>query len=96
MNKPCNPKTYDFISDPGHGWLKVPMMDLMASGVSNQISDFSYQTREFAFLEEDCDAGIFIEAEKARGVQIKFNEIEVPDFRIYLTRLGRATRFPAN
>lgn len=93
MEKPCNPKIYDFISDPGHGWLKVPMMDLMASGISGQISEYSYQTRDFAFLEEDCDAGIFIEAEKARGVQIKFNEIDIPDFKVYLARLGRVVRF---
>ncbi len=86
-------KTYDFISDPGHGWLKVPLFDLAESGATNQISQFSYLTKEHAYLEEDCDAGAFIEAQKKRGINIAFNEKDIPDFRLLSRQLGMR-RFP--
>jgi hypothetical protein len=85
--------TYDFISDPGHGWLKVPMMDLIGSGITNEISCFSYYTQSHAYLEEDCDAPTFIKAVEQQGKQVKFNEVEIQDFDTYLTRLGRVVRF---
>ena len=86
-------KTYDFISDPGHGWLKVPLFDLVESGVTKQISEFSYLTKEHAYLEEDCDAGTFIEALKKRRINVEFNEKEIPDFHLLVQQLGMR-RFP--
>lgn len=85
--------TYDFISDPGHGWLKVPMMDLLVSGILNKITCFSYYTKDFAYLEEDCDAPTFIKAIEQQGKQVKFNEVEIQDFDAYRNRLGRVVRF---
>ncbi len=46
-----------FISDPGHGWLRVPrrIFDLVGS----EASSCSYVDRNFIYLEEDCDAPAF-------------------------------------
>jgi len=57
---------FDFYSDPGHGWLKVPMSLLDALGVRGRITTFSYQRGENAYLEEDCDATVFWNAYKER------------------------------
>ena len=58
---------YKFISDPGHGWLEVTRAELEALGLLDKISHYSYQRGGFVYLEEDCDASLFVEAKKARG-----------------------------
>jgi hypothetical protein len=68
-------KTYIFHTDPGHGWLAVPYKDLVALGIQDKISDYSYSKGGTAYLEEDCDAGVFITAYKERfGSMFKFKE----------------------
>lgn len=47
---------YEFISDPGHGWLKVPLADLPKGFHPSQ---YSFKDSQFAYLEEDCDASAF-------------------------------------
>jgi len=59
-------KTYIFHTDPGHGWLAVPFKDLIAFDITDKISGFSYIKGKTAYLEEDCDAGVFIDAFKQR------------------------------
>jgi hypothetical protein len=49
---------YEFINDPGHGWLKVPLSDLPKD---LEFSEYSFFDDEFAYLEEDCDAGLFLQ-----------------------------------
>lgn len=65
----------DFIIDPGHGWLKVPLCVLDQWGLLPQITPYSYirlgVRQSFAYLEEDCDASVFMDAAKQRGVSIK-------------------------
>ena len=53
---------YTFITDPGHGWLSVPLSDLQKFNIVQDISVYSYMTKTRAYLEEDCDAIKFIEA----------------------------------
>ena len=60
-------KTYQSYSDPGHGWLKVPRQKLVELGILNKVSSFSYQRKEFVYLEEDCDASLFASAMKIAG-----------------------------
>jgi hypothetical protein len=60
-----------FISDSGHGWLRVPHAELKASGVKP--SPFSYFDAENAYLEEDCDAPAYIQATG----ETNFREINV-------------------
>lgn len=49
-----------WMSDPGHGWLVVMKEDVIASGA--KITPYSYEADGLVYLEEDCDAGSFIEA----------------------------------
>ena len=64
--------------DPGHGWVKVPIQLLMELDIFSKISTYSYRNGDFAYLEEDMDAGTFIEAYKA-----KFDD--APKFREHFT-----------
>ena len=49
-------KRYKFISDSGHGWLRVPIGELEP----HEYTRYSYRNEDYAFLEEDCDAGKFL------------------------------------
>jgi hypothetical protein len=51
-----------FHSDPGHGWLKVPMKLLEELDIKEKITEYSYQSHGFAYLEEDCDLMVFLTA----------------------------------
>ena len=50
---------YIFYEDPGHGWLRVPKTEISPE-IKNKISQFSYMNGNYAYLEEDCDAGLFM------------------------------------
>jgi hypothetical protein len=67
--------SYTFFEDPGHGWMEVPVEDLQELGVDlDTISDCSYHNNDVVYLEEDCDAGIFMEAYKTKyGELPKYN-----------------------
>ena len=58
-------------TDPGHGWLSVPRTMLEALEITNQISHSSYQHGNRVYLEEDCDAAVFVDAARARGLTIE-------------------------
>ena len=58
---------FRFIEDPGHGWLEVDRADLNRFGLGASTSGCSYQNRDKVYLEEDCDAGPFVDAVKAAG-----------------------------
>jgi len=67
---------YTFHSDAGHGWLEVSRSDLQALGIEGDISIYSYQKGNLAFLEEDRDAHLFITTlEKALGKEFTWPEI---------------------
>jgi hypothetical protein len=53
---------YTFFEDPGHGWLKVPMTELVDLGVAGMITSCSYRDDTHAYLEEDCDMTSFLVA----------------------------------
>lgn len=53
---------YKFHVDPGHGWLAVPVKELEEHNLLSKISVYSYRRGDTVFLEEDCDAPLFIEA----------------------------------
>lgn len=65
-----------FISDPGHGWLEVPLYAMRQCGLNpTDFSRYSYRQRNTFYLEEDCDAPKFINAMKAKGVEVTFDEV---------------------
>lgn len=55
-------RRYRFFSDPSHAWLRVPMADIVALRLENDISHYSYVRDSIAYLEEDSDASLFIAA----------------------------------
>ena len=57
------PLTYH--TDPGHGWLEVDRSELDRLGISGRISPYSYMRGATAYLEEDCDATLYIDAVRA-------------------------------
>ncbi len=77
-----------FISDPGHGWLRVPLADIAALGIEGDISEYSFINGRFAYLEEDCDYGRFVTACNAQ-------DIPLPDIHRTSTWNGLTAASPA-
>lgn len=67
-----------WIIDPGHGWLRVPLVS--AEGLA--VSEYSYVDRSggWLYLEEDCDAGVWLRAhgERADRFPVNFLDVEAP------------------
>lgn len=55
-------KTYIYHSDAGHGWLAVKQKELAELGILEKVSVFSYHNGQTVYLEEDVDAGLFVQA----------------------------------
>ena len=68
-----------FVSDPGHGWLVVPLELLDAMGLLDRFTSYSYIRGGNAYLEEDCDYSTFIVAAKASG--LRASVVEAPPAR---------------
>jgi hypothetical protein len=56
------PIEFQFFSDPGHGWLQVPVTFLRSIGQLESVTPYSYVSpcQRFAYLEEDCDLSNFL------------------------------------
>lgn len=67
-------RKYRFYSDAGHGWLAVDKLTLRAFGVEDKISAYSYMRGATAYLEEDCDASLFLKALDDAGIQFEIIE----------------------
>lgn len=64
---------FTFHTDPGHGWLAVKRSEVIELGIADKISRYSYQNGDSVYLEEDCDASLFvIEYEKKFGIKPLF------------------------
>jgi hypothetical protein len=66
-----------YISDPGHGWIRVPVSLIFDLGIENQISNYSFVSpskKRWAYLEEDKDAQILISELQKQGIRyyVKF------------------------
>ncbi|MHB1494492.1 MAG: zincin-like metallopeptidase domain-containing protein [Acidithiobacillus sp.] len=67
---------YPFHSDAGHGWLEVLKSDLKVLGIAGDITPYSYQKGNKAYLEEDKDATTFLTAlEKATGKDLRWEDV---------------------
>ena len=89
----------DFHSDAGHGWLKVTTHQLAELGIYNQVSRYSYINVAYSnddesydvYLEEDCDAPLFLEACKSKGIKVHIDYIDDGDNSF----IRRKHRFPS-
>ena len=73
---------YNFIADPGHGWLEVTIEEIRELGIAKDISGFSYRTKTHVYLEEDCDASVFLKAKKEE-IETEYVYQEVTPIRNY-------------
>lgn len=64
-----------FYSDPGHGWLAVPLELLDRLGLLDRITTYSYMRGRLAHLEEDCDASTFLAAAREAGLAVQVREV---------------------
>ena len=81
------PAIFPWHVDGGHAWLEVEKFYLDATMTAKQISSFSYQSNDgtIAYLEEDCDAYIFLKAFKSQ-----FSDITVESPRKYASGNSRS------
>ncbi len=66
--------TLDFHNDAGHGWVACKKDLVIALGIASQISPYSYQRGATAYLEEDCDMPLLMQAIEAQGVIVKLRD----------------------
>jgi hypothetical protein len=57
-------KSYTWVIDTGHAWLRVPSHDVESLGVRPGV--YSYYDSEYTFLEKTIDAALFLKAYAAR------------------------------
>lgn len=64
-----------YLQDPGHGWIVAPAS--LVRDLGCRPSSYSYIDRAsgFAYLEEDCDAGPFLDALRAAGIDYTIQEV---------------------
>ncbi len=68
-------KVFQVFSDPGHGWAKVPFKVLESLGIRDKVTHYSYMRKDYAYLEEDCDLSLFVNAYRLKsGSDPKFKE----------------------
>jgi hypothetical protein len=65
-----------FITDPGHGWLAVPLSLVEELGIKDIITNCSYfdDRNNICYLEEDCDASVFVKVAKEKGYTFNVRE----------------------
>jgi len=84
-----------FYSDPSHGYLEATRDQLVELGVDPaEITSYSYQRDNSKggltyYLEEDCDAALYIDALDSRGIPYDVDEIYSDDS--FVRRLSHVT-----
>ena len=69
---------YVFHSDAGHAWLECDRSELERFVDLSEVSSCSYQKGGKVYLEEDCDAGLFLQALRDSGIEFEFIEKNHP------------------
>jgi hypothetical protein len=65
-------RVFNYYTDSGHGWVKVPVNILRKLGIEKQVTTFSYWRKGFAYIEEDTDMATFMEAHPEKD-KLKFH-----------------------
>lgn len=63
-----------YLQDPGHGWIACPLALAHDLGIADKVSRYSYLDGQTLWLEEDCDAGLLIDALRAAGTVFRIRE----------------------
>lgn len=67
-----------YLQDPGHGWIACPLPLAHDLGIADKVSRYSYLEGDTLWLEEDCDAGLLIDALRAAGTPYTLVAEHVP------------------
>ena len=85
-----------WVSDPGHAWLSVSISDVEKVGLSpKSFSNYSYVSRDSnrLYLEEDCDAGVYLNAYREKfGSEPSIREGRPSDKSSYVRSLPSISR----
>jgi hypothetical protein len=68
-----------FVSTPGHGYLVAEKGMLRTLGIADKVSNCSYERNGSVYLEEDCDAPLFIAEMEKKGFSVSYNSVNVDD-----------------
>lgn len=72
-------KSITIYTDPSHGWAKVHLSELFNLEIWDKISTYSYIRSNakyaYAYLEEDCDLGLYLKALDSKGIKYKFKTL---------------------
>lgn len=66
--------TLNYYQDPGHGWVKIHKKWLTMLGIEDKISHYSYMRKDYAYLEEDCDLSLLLEAAPKLDIKVHLRE----------------------
>lgn len=66
--------TLNYYQDPGHGWVKIHKQWLTMLDIADKISHYSYMRKNYAYLEEDCDLSLLLEAAPKLDIKIHLRE----------------------
>lgn len=55
--------------DAGHGWIKVSRKALENLNLLEKINHYSYQRGDYVYLEEDCDAALYLDCLDKAGIK---------------------------
>jgi len=64
----------NYFTDPGHGWAAVKIKVLQDLGIADRISHYSYSRGKTAYLEEDLDFAVLLNALTAAGITYSITE----------------------
>lgn len=67
-------RKFKICSDPGHAWVKIKKKLLEKLGIADKISSYSYMRGDWAYLEEDSDAGIFVTEYRRQIGELELDE----------------------
>ena len=77
----CKHLIFDFHQDGGHAWLKVSKKLFNKTNASiEHISRFSYEDNNNYYLEEDCDATMYLNNLKEQNIKYSFINIDDGDY----------------
>ncbi len=77
-----------FQEHPNHAYLVIDLKYIVDLGLENLISRYSFYNDDYAFLEEDCDAPLFMNKSKELGYSFNYTTT-VKDYALNTRHLNR-------
>lgn len=81
----------EWLEVPGHGYLRCPLQAIFDAGVGHLVTIFSFvgtgtthfNRKGYAYLEEDCDAGMVLFALDLSGVKYSFKQKSGNEYKTF-------------